>query len=76
MQEVCYCGRRGDVEDREPVLCKGRSEALRCPECGNLDHLLQLDADARGLVFGEAERRFVERLDGRVSSVRGRTQVA
>ena len=39
MQEVCYCGRRGDVEDREPVWRDGDSSALRCPECGHLDFL-------------------------------------
>ena len=31
MREACYCGRVGEVEDREPVWRDGRTEALRCP---------------------------------------------
>jgi hypothetical protein len=39
MQETCTrCGRRGDVEDRDPVWGeRAETEALRCPECGQLD---------------------------------------
>lgn len=51
MREVCYCGRRGDVEDREPVGRDGRVEALRCRRCGHLDPLPYLyDASRRGVV--------------------------
>ena len=62
MQEDCYCGRHGDVEDREPVRRDGRTEALQCPRCGHLDSLPYLDANARREVFEEAERRSLERL--------------
>ncbi len=77
MRESCYCGRVGEVEDRETVWRDGRTEALRCPRCGHLDPLPYLDADARREVFGEAERRSLERLveggrmvHGRDSAVR------
>ena len=62
MRESCYCGRVGELEDREPVLRDGRTEALRCPRCGHLDPLPCLDAVARLEVFEEAERRSLERL--------------
>lgn len=41
MQEVCYCGRVGEVEDREPVTDAYGRETLRCPNdaCGHLDDL-------------------------------------
>ncbi len=61
MREACYCGRHGEVEDREPVRRNGRTEALRCPRCGHLDTLPYLAA-ARRSVFEEAERRSLERL--------------
>lgn len=56
MQEVCYCGRAGEIEDREPVR-DGTERALRCPDCGHLDQLLWLSDDARRSVLKEAERR-------------------
>jgi hypothetical protein len=58
MQEVCYCGRTGEVEDREPVI-DGEGGALRCPndECGHIDRLLWLSPENRRLVMEEAERR-------------------
>ena len=62
MREACYCGRVGEVEDREPVLRDGRTEALRCPRCGHLDSLPYLDDAARHEMFEEAERRSLERL--------------
>ena len=62
MRESCYCGRVGELEDREPVWRDGRTEALRCPRCGHLDPLPCLDADARLKMFEEAERRSLERL--------------
>ena len=62
MRESCYCGRVGEVEDREPVWRNGRTEALRCPRCGHLDPLPCLDAVARLEMFEEAERRALERL--------------
>ena len=76
MREVCYCGRRGHVEDREPVWRDGYSEALRCPRCGHLDPLDHLDAAARRSVFEEAERRLLERLTERVQPGQGHDRVA
>ena len=66
MQEACYCGRVGEVEDREPAYGGdgARVKALRCSWCGHLDSLPQLDNDARREVFEEAERRSLERLAG------------
>jgi len=61
MQEVCYCGRRGEIEDRQVVRDGGGSRALRCPDCGHLDHLSWLPADARDLTLAEAKRRAISR---------------
>ena len=76
MQEVCYCGRRGAVEDREPVWGDGHSEALRCPQCGHRDPLSYLDDDLRRQVFEEAERRLLQRLAERTQRGRGSDKVA
>ncbi len=57
MQEACYCGRVGDIEDRQPILDARGERALRCPHCGSIDSLLWLSKDRRSLVFEEAERR-------------------
>jgi hypothetical protein len=57
MQETCYCGRVGEVEDREPVTDGDGRRALECPECGHLDHLSWLPSDARDRAFVEAKRR-------------------
>ena len=79
MQEVyCrHCDRSADVEDREPVwgAC-GSEEALRCPECGHLDSLSHLDADARRLVFEAAVGRWLVRLEERMRSHPEPTRVA
>lgn len=57
MQEACYCGRTGEIEDRLAVRDDDGREALQCPDCGHLDHLSWLQADAREGVFAEARRR-------------------
>lgn len=57
MQEVCYCGRSGEIEDREPVMDADGRSALECGSCGHLDHLSWLPADARDSVFEEARQR-------------------
>jgi hypothetical protein len=58
MQQACYCGRVGEIEDQQPILLDARGErALRCTGCGYIDRLLWLSEDARELVFEEAERR-------------------
>lgn len=61
MQEVCYCGRTGEVEDREPVNDSDGRQALKCPDCGHLDHLSWLPEDARERVFAETKRLVDER---------------
>ena len=55
MQEACYCGRTGELEDRKPVTDGDGREALECPRCGHLDHLSWLQDP--GHVFDEARRR-------------------
>ena len=57
MREACYCGRSGEVEDREPVVTGAGGQALRGPDCGHLDRLNWLPEDARRRAFGEAELR-------------------
>ncbi len=59
MREVCFCGRSGEIEDREPVLTDKARWVLRCPSeaCGHLDDLSWLSEEASLLVWGEARRR-------------------
>jgi hypothetical protein len=57
MLESCYCGRTGEIEDREPVTTEDGKRALRCPECGHLDSLDWLPKEAGRRAFEEAERR-------------------
>ena len=76
MREACYCGRVGEVEDREPVWRDGRTEALRCPRCGHLDPLPCLDAVARLEMFEEAERRSLGRLAEGARAGHGRDKAA
>ncbi len=59
MQEACYCGRTGEIEDREPVIDGDGRAALECPRCGHLDHLSWLPNQEP--VFEEARRRSRER---------------
>jgi hypothetical protein len=57
VRESCYCGRTGEIEDREPVAAEGGGRALRCPDCGHLDLLDWLPEEDRRHVFEEAESR-------------------
>ncbi len=57
MQESCYCGRTGEITDREPVVMRDGGRALRCPDCGHLDRIDWLPEDARRHIFDEAESR-------------------
>jgi len=69
MQETCSdCGRRGELEDRDPLWSnRAETEALRCPECRQLDELLWIsNDDSRRLVFAEAEQRWLVKLEKRV----------
>lgn len=54
MLESCYCGRTGEIEDREPVTTEDGGRALRCPGCGHLDSLHWLPEEARRHVFEKA----------------------
>jgi hypothetical protein len=57
MREVCYCGRTGEIEDREPILDAEGRWALRCPYCNHTDYLEWLPEEAGLLLWGEAGRR-------------------
>ena len=59
MREACYCGRTGEIEDRQPVVDANGERALRCPveTCGHLDYLRAFSDETRLLVFEEASRR-------------------
>ena len=57
MQEVCFCGRSGDVRDREPILDDDDRWALRCRSCGHLDYFEWLPEESGLLLWGEAGRR-------------------
>ena len=60
MLESCYCGRTGEIEDREPVATGDGGWALRCPDCGHLDRLDWLPEQARRNAFEDAESRQLE----------------
>ena len=60
MREACYCGRVGEIEDREPVSLDGSGRALRC-ECGHLERAAWLSSENREEFFEEAERRKARR---------------
>lgn len=57
MQEACFCGRTGEIEDRTPVLDGDGEQALECPDCGHLDRLEWLSDEARTEVFEKAGQR-------------------
>ena len=54
MLESCFCGRNGELEDREPVLDSGARWLLRCSSCGHLDDLTWLAEETALLIWGEA----------------------
>lgn len=57
MKESCYCGRVGEIEDREPVPDGKGKRVLRCPECGHVDDLRWLPEEAGRLLWEEAIHR-------------------
>jgi hypothetical protein len=61
MREICFCGRSGEVEDREPVSLDGGERALVCPDCGHIDRVNWLSGEARTDVLGEAAKRHARR---------------
>ena len=63
MRETCFCGRIGEVEDREPVTTSTGEPAMKCPDqaCGHTDRLEWLPEAARRVVVEEAARRLATR---------------
>lgn len=57
MKESCFCGRTGEVEDREPVLDSEGRRALQCPDCGHADYLGWLPEETSLLLWEEAKYR-------------------
>jgi hypothetical protein len=57
MQEACYCGRYGDIRDRELVLDGDGRRALECPDCGHADCLSWVPEETSILLWEEAKRR-------------------
>ena len=57
MREVCFCGRTGEFEDRQPNLDGDGRWVLICPECGHLDDLAWLSEEARLHLWSKVERR-------------------
>ena len=57
MQESCYCGRTGEISDREPVVLEDGTTGLACPDCGHVDRLEWLPEDARKSILEEAARK-------------------
>ncbi len=58
MKEICFCGRTGEVEDREPILNGNGHRTLQCPGCGHIDDLHWLSEEARLSLWEEAVRRY------------------
>jgi len=56
-RESCFCGRIGELEDREPVYAGDGEWGLRCPMCGHLDRLEAWSQAARAWMLAEAARR-------------------
>jgi hypothetical protein len=56
-REICFCGREGAIEDREPVYLGDGDWGLACPECGHLDRLHGWPEAARQWTLAEAMRR-------------------
>lgn len=63
MREACFCGRIGEIEDREPVTNVGGRAGLACPGegCGHTDYLEWLPEDTRRLLLEESARRSAAR---------------
>ena len=59
MQEACYCGRTGEIADREPVATDGRwRTGASVPTVRpHIDRLDWLPENTRKLIVREAERK-------------------
>lgn len=56
-REVCFCGREGAIEEREPIYLGDGDWGLACPDCGHVDRLDGWPAGAREWALAEAARR-------------------
>ena len=63
MRESCFCGRKGELEDREPILDARGWWVLRCPDCGHPNDLGWLTEEAALMVWGEARRKHEDPLE-------------
>lgn len=61
MREICFCGRAGEIEDRELVSLEGGERALRCPECGHTDPVKWTSVEKHAEIFEEAAEREARR---------------
>ncbi|HEU5327414.1 MAG: hypothetical protein ACTHNK_07105 [Thermomicrobiales bacterium] len=57
MRETCFCGRTGDIADREPVYLGDGEWGLTCPDCGHLDRLELFPEETRTFLLNEARER-------------------
>ena len=69
MKESCFCGRTGEVEDRELILDADDKWALQCPDCGHLDRMDWLFGEACTRVFEKAEESSVPKATYQTSSI-------
>jgi hypothetical protein len=57
MHETCFCGRTGELAEREPISLGDGAWGLACPRCGHLDRLEHWPTDMRAALVAEARRR-------------------
>ena len=57
MREFCYCGRYGDIEDRDLVFGLKGDIGLRCPRCGHVGALGWQSPQEQAAVWTEIQRR-------------------
>jgi hypothetical protein len=57
MRETCFCGRTGDIADREPVYLGDGEWGLACLACGHLDRRELFPEATHRLLLDEARER-------------------
>ena len=57
MRETCFCGRTGDIADREPIYLGDGEWGLACPDCGQFDRLELFPEETRDFLLDEARER-------------------
>lgn len=70
MNEICFCGRIGEIEDRVPFTDGVGVRGLRCPNtaCSHREYLHWLPVEARQSILDDVEERRSTRLGRRASS--------